>query len=52
LVILGWTVAHPFGWPEAIVAVPAAAVVIGKGVFQSPGRADFRVSLLGAADLE
>jgi arsenical pump membrane protein len=31
LVILGWTVARPFGWPEAIVAVPAAAVVIGTG---------------------
>jgi arsenical pump membrane protein len=31
VVILGWAVACPYGWPEAIVAVPAAAVVIGTG---------------------
>jgi arsenical pump membrane protein len=29
--ILGWAVARPFGWPQVIVAVPAAAVVIGTG---------------------
>ena len=31
LVILGWALARPPRWPEAIVAVPAAAVVIGAG---------------------
>ena len=31
LVSIGWAVARPSGWPEAIVAVPAAAVVIWAG---------------------
>jgi arsenical pump membrane protein len=34
VVILGWAMVRPFGWPEVIVAVPAAAVVIGTGAIQ------------------
>ena len=29
--VLAWAVIRPFGWPEAIVAVPAAAIVVGGG---------------------
>lgn len=31
LVTLAWAVARPRGWPEAVVAVPAAAVVVAAG---------------------
>jgi arsenical pump membrane protein len=30
-VVLAWAVARPRGWPEAVAAVPAAALVIGAG---------------------
>jgi arsenical pump membrane protein len=31
VMVLAWTVIRPLGWPEAIVAVPAAAILIGVG---------------------
>ncbi|WP_371812662.1 hypothetical protein [Saccharopolyspora sp. ASAGF58] len=31
LVVLAAAVVRPWGWPEAVVAVPAAAVMIGTG---------------------
>ena len=30
-VVLAWAVVRPFGWPEAVAAVPAAVLVIGSG---------------------
>ena len=30
-VVLAWAVIRPFGWPEAVAAVPAAVLVIGSG---------------------
>lgn len=29
--VLTWAVIRPFGWPEAVVAVPAAVIVVGVG---------------------
>ena len=29
--VLAWAVIRPWGWPEAVAAVPAAAVVLGTG---------------------
>ena len=29
--VLAWAVIRPFGWPEALVAVPAAVIVVGIG---------------------
>ena len=36
LAVLAWAVIRPRGWPEAVAAVPAAALVIGTGAI--PGR--------------
>ena len=29
--VLAWALIRPWGWPEAVVAVPTAAVVLGTG---------------------
>ena len=31
MVVLAWAVVRPWGWPEAVVAVPAAGLLIGSG---------------------
>jgi hypothetical protein len=31
LAVLGWAVIRPRGWPEAVVAVPAAVILIAAG---------------------
>jgi len=45
-VVLVCAVVRPFGWPEAVVAVPAAAVLIATGAI-SPGHAQAEVQRLG-----
>jgi Na+/H+ antiporter NhaD/arsenite permease-like protein len=38
LAVLACAVIRPFGWPEAVTAVPAAVLVVGTGAI-SPGQA-------------
>jgi len=39
LAVLAWAVIRPRGWPEAVAAVPAAALVIGTGAISAPDAA-------------
>jgi arsenical pump membrane protein len=45
VIVLAWAVLRPFGWPEAVVAVPAAAIVVVTGAL-STGDAYNEVSRL------
>ena len=39
--VLAWAVMRPFGWPEAVVAVPTAAIAVGIGTISlADGRAE------------
>ena len=46
LAVLACAVVRPWGWPEAVVAVPAAVVVIGTGAI-SLGQARAETARLG-----
>jgi arsenical pump membrane protein len=39
MVVLAGAVIRPFGWPEAVIAVPAAASVVGIGAISPPDAA-------------
>lgn len=45
LAVLAWAVIRPFGWPEAVLAVPAAVAAVGLGAL-SPSNAANELSRL------